>query len=109
MFQSILSKPPLLNFIPFVSFFLIFFCRSQRQSRRKVESQCFFFKHIHPPEANISVKSKETAHCERFGTLGTKTHKIKDGAPKATEGMVGFSLVFHLFCKVSSDYRWIKQ
>ena len=25
------------------------------------------------------------------------------------EGMVGFSLVFHLFCKVSSDYKWIKQ
>ena len=41
--------------------------------------------------------------------LGTKKHKIKDGARKATEGMVGLSLVFHLFCKVSSDFRWIKQ
>ena len=25
------------------------------------------------------------------------------------KGMVGFSLVFHLFCKVSSDHRGIKQ
>ena len=43
MFQSILSKPLLLNFIPFVSFrFFFFFCRSQRQSRGKVESLDFF-------------------------------------------------------------------
>ena len=110
MFQSILSKPPLLNFIPFICLFVFFFCRSQRQSHRKVESPCFFSgKHIHSPGANISAKSKETAHCGRFGSLGTKKHKIKDGAWKVTEGMVGFSLVFHLFCKVSSDYRWIKQ
>ena len=38
---------------------------------------------MHPPGANISAKSKETAHCGRFGTLGTKKHKIKDGARKA--------------------------
>ena len=64
---------------------------------------------MHSPGPYISAKSKETAHCGRFGTLGTKKLKIKDGARKATEGMVGFSLVFHLFCKVSSDYRLIKQ
>ena len=63
---------------------------------------------MHPPGPYISAKSKETAHCGRFGALGTKKHKIKDGARKA-QGMVGFSLVFHLFSKVSSDYRWIKQ
>ena len=61
-----------------------------------------------PPRPYISARSKEAAHCGRFGALGTKKHKIKDGARKA-EGMVGFSLVFHLFSKVSSDYRWIKQ
>ena len=43
MFQSILPKPPLLNFIPFVCLFVcFFFCTSQRQSHRKVESLCFF-------------------------------------------------------------------
>ena len=78
-----------LNFIPFLSVCLFvwffFFCRSERQSRRNVESVCFFFssKHIHPPGANISVKSKGAAHCGRFGTLGTKKHAIKDGAQKA--------------------------
>ena len=61
-----------------------------------------------PPRPYISARSKEAAHCGRFGALGTKKHKIKDGARKA-EGVVGFSLVFHLFSKVSSDYRWIKQ
>ena len=73
--------------------------------------KCMFFfssKHMHPPGPYISAKSKEPAHCGRFGTVGTKKHKIKDGARKA-KGMVGFSLVFHLFCKVSSDYRWTKQ
>ena len=62
-----------------------------------------------PPRPYISARSKEAAHCGRFGALGTKKHKIKDGARKATEGMVGLSLVFHLFSKVSSDYRLIKQ
>ena len=94
MFQSILSKPPLLNFIPFVCLFG-FFCRSQRQSRRKVESLCFFSgKHMHPPGTNISAKNKKTAHCGRFGTLGTKKHKIKDGARKAWLVFLSFFIYF---------------
>jgi len=67
---------------------------------------------MHPPWTYISAKNKEAAHCARFGALGTKKHKIKDGARKErnAEGrVVGFSLVFHLFPKVSSDYKWIKQ
>ena len=44
VFQSILSKQPRLNFIPFISvLLLLLFCRSQGQSRRKVESLCFCF------------------------------------------------------------------
>ena len=60
---------------------------------------------MHLPGPYISAKSEEAAHCGRFGALGTKKHTDKDGA----EGMVGFSLVFRLFRKVSSDYRWIIQ
>ena len=81
VFQSILSKQLRLNFIPFIS---VFFCRSQLQSRRKVESLRFLkSKHMHPPGPYISAKSKATAHCGRFGALGAKKHKIKDGARKA--------------------------
>ena len=40
----------------------------------------------------------------RFRALGTKNALSKDGARKAWLGFV--FLVFHLFCKVSSDYRW---
>ena len=47
MFQSVLSKPHLLNFIPFLSFF----CRSQRQSRRKVEGLCYTCTHLGLPGA----------------------------------------------------------
>ena len=59
VFQSILSKQPRLNCIPFISVFVclflflfcFFFCRSQRRSRGKVESLCFFLsrRHMHPP------------------------------------------------------------
>ena len=49
MFQSILPKPPLLNFIPFVCLFVCLFCRSQRQSHRKVESLWFFWLQTHAP------------------------------------------------------------
>ena len=72
-----------LKFFPFISVF--FFCRSGRQSRRKVGRQRFFFssKHMHPLGPYISAESKEAAHCARFGALGTKKHKIKDGARKA--------------------------
>ena len=38
---------------------------------------------MHPTGPYISAKSKEAAHCGRFGALGTKKHKIKDGARKA--------------------------
>ena len=51
---------------------------------------------MHPPGPYISAKSKATAHCGRFGALGAKKYKIKDGARKA-KGMVGFSLVFIYF------------
>ena len=40
---------------------------------------------MHSPGPYISAKSKETAHCGRFGTLGTKKFKIKDGARKAMQ------------------------
>ena len=74
---------------------------------------------MHPPGTYNSAKSKEAAkshnrmaleaaHCGRFGTLGAKNHKIKDGAWKAMQKAWFVSLVFHLFCKVSSDYRRIK-
>ena len=71
----------------------------------------FFFcsKHMHAPGANISGTEQGDRALWTIWALGTKKHKIKDGARKATEGMVGLSLVFHLFCKVSSDFRWIKQ
>ena len=40
----------------------------------------------------------------RLGALGTKHDS------KMARGRHGsFSLVFHLFCKVSGDYRWIKH
>ena len=85
MFQSILSKQPRLNFIPFIS---VLFCRSERQSGQNVESLGFFrfffgsntCTHRGPI---FSAKSKEAAHCGQFGALGTKKHKIKDGARKA--------------------------
>ena len=72
VFQSILSKQLRLNFIPFISVLLLslfFFCRSQGQSRRKVESLCFFLssRHMHPPGTYISAKSKVAAHCGRCG------------------------------------------
>ena len=72
MFQSILSQQPDLKFIPFISVF--FFCRSERQSLRKIESMLFFLAadtctHRGPI---ISANSKEAAHCGRFGALGTK-------------------------------------
>ena len=99
VFQSILSKPHLLNFIPFVFVFFLVDLSDKVAEKQKV---CV----THAPTGG---PSKETAHCGRFGTLGSKKHKIKDGARKATEDMVGFYLVFHLFCKVSSDNRWNKQ
>ena len=34
---------------------------------------------MHPPGTYISAKSRVAAHCGRCGTLGAKTHKIKDG------------------------------
>ena len=40
---------------------------------------------MHPPGTYISAKSKVAAHCGRCGTLGAKTHKIKDGGRKAMQ------------------------
>ena len=51
---------------------------------------------MHPSGSYNSAKSKEAAkshnrmaleaaHCGRFGTLGAKNHKIKDGAWKAMQ------------------------
>ena len=38
---------------------------------------------MHPLGPYTSAKSKEAAHCARFGALGTKKYKIKDGGRKA--------------------------
>ena len=35
---------------------------------------------MNPLGPSTSAKSKEAAHCARFGALGTKKYKIKDGA-----------------------------
>ena len=59
---------------------------------------------MHLPGPYFSVRSKEAADCGRFGALGTNTH-----SKMAPGGHGCFSPVFHLLCKVSSDYRWIKQ
>ena len=101
MFQSILPKPHLLNFIPFVSFFF-FFCRSQRQSRRKVEGLCFFFcsKHMHAPGANISAKSKETAHCGRFGPWELKSTKSKMARGRQQKAWLVFLSFFIYFARL---------
>ena len=59
---------------------------------------------MHPPGPYFSARSKEAAYCGRFGALETNTHS------KVARGRRGcFSAVFHLLCKVSSDYRQIKQ
>ena len=105
VFQSIWSKPSRLNFIPFLSVFFV--CRSQRQSRRKM---FFSSEHIHPPGTNISAKSNEAAHCGRFGTWELKNTKNQRWRAEGNAGgIVGYSLVFHLFYKVSSDFRWIRH
>ena len=55
---------------------------------------------MHPPGPYFSARSTEAAHCGRIGTLGTNTHS------KMARGRHGcFSPVFHILCKVSSDYR----
>ena len=59
---------------------------------------------MHPPGPYFSARSKEAAHCGRFATLETNTHS------KRVRGRHGcVSPVFHQLCKVSSDYRQIKQ
>ena len=59
---------------------------------------------MHPPGPYFCAQSKKAANCGRFGALGTNTRS------KMARGRHGcFSPVFHLLCKVSSDYRWIKQ
>ena len=54
---------------------------------------------MHPPGTYISAKSKVAAHCGRCGTLGAKTHKIKDGGRKA---MQKAWLVFSRFSSFSA-------
>ena len=83
-----------------------FFFKFELRSREKDRKSILFFssKHMHLLGPYFSAKSKEAAHCGRFGALGTNTHS------KMARGRHGcFSPVFHLLCKVSSDYRWIKQ
>ena len=59
---------------------------------------------MHPSGSYFSARRKEAAHCGRFGALETNT------LSKMARGRHGcFSAVFHLLCKVSSDYRKIKQ
>ena len=56
MFQSILSKQPRLNFIPFIS---AFFCRSERQSRQNVEGLCFFLAATHAPTGALYFSEEQ--------------------------------------------------
>ena len=69
-FSRILSQQPCLKFIP--SYFCSF-CRFERQRRGKDSKSILIFsnKHMHSPGPYISAKSKEAAHYERFGALGT--------------------------------------
>ena len=101
MFQSILSKPHLLNFIPFVSFFF-FFCRSQRQSRRKVEGLCFFFaaNTCTHREPTFQAKSKETAHCGRFGPWELKSTKSKMARGRQQKAWLVFLSFFIYFARL---------
>ena len=59
---------------------------------------------MHPPGPYISAKRKETAHCGRFGALGAKKHKIKDGArkamPKAWLVFLSFFIYFARLVKI---------
>ena len=55
---------------------------------------------MHLPGPYFSVKSNEAAQCGRFGALETNTH-----SKMARGGHGCFSPVFHLLCKVSSEYR----
>ena len=61
---------------------------------------CLSNKHMHPSGSYFSPRRKEAAHCGRFGALETNP------LSKMARGRHGcFSAVFHLLCKVSSDYR----
>ena len=102
VFQSILLNQPRLKFI------FIYFCtyflglsRFERQSREKDSKSILFF------------SSKTFTNRGPIFQQRAKRPRVVDVLGHwelsyiqrwRAEGMVGFSPVFHLFCKVSSDY-----
>ena len=78
MFQSILSKQPRLNFVPFIPVFFFLVDKTDKVAEKWKVYVFFEQQHMHPTGPYISAKSKEAAHCGRLGALGTKKHKIKD-------------------------------
>ena len=77
---------------------MVFFLNLSHKVAKKID--CFSNKHMHPSGSYFSSRRKEAAHCGRFEALETNTNS------KMARGRHGcFSPVFHLLCKVSSDYR----
>ena len=72
--------------------------------------------HNHVVVLNVALIHVWVQSCARkprivhdVGHWELKRTKSKMARGSNAEGMAGLSLVFHLFSKVSSDYRWIKQ
>ena len=100
MFQSILSKPPLLNFIPFVSFVLIFFCRSQRQSRRKVESQCVFLNTFTHRGPTFQQRARRPRIVNDLGPWELKRTKSKMARRRQQKAWLVFLSFFIYFARL---------
>ena len=103
--QSILSKQPRIKFIS------IYFCALLVDLSNKVAEKIaslfyFFWQQIHAPTRAVFFQRR--ARRPRI-VVDLGHWELNLIQRWRAEGMVGFSLVFHLFCKVSSDYRWIKQ
>ena len=108
VFQSVLLNQPRLKFIPiyFCTYFLDL-SRLERQSREKDSKSIYFFLAANTCTHRGPIFLQRAKRPRIVDVLGHwELSKIQRWR---FEGMVGFSPVFHLFCKVSSDYRWIKQ
>ena len=86
--------------------FLCFFVDLSNKVAEKIASLFYFFSstHVHPPGPYISERARRPRIVVDLGHW-----KLSLIQRWRAEGMVGFSLDFHLFCKVSSDHRGIKQ
>ena len=107
------SLKSLLNFILLISVFFFFFFKIGAIKSQKSRNSKFFL------AANTCTyrgpifqqRARRPRIVDDLGPWELKSTKSNQRwrAEGNAEGVVGFYLVFHLFCKVSSDYRWIKQ